>query len=280
MREKTGFNQWKNTQSVINWFKNIKDKKRLRFVQFDICDFYATISEDLLIESLDFASNYVDISDDEREIIIHAKQSILFHKKNPWAKKGDTNFDVGMGSFDGAETCELVGLFLLSKLNNLNINLGLYRDDGLGVCCLTARQVEKLKQEMCKKFKAYNLKITTDVNHKSVNFLDVTLDLDSGLFKPFTKPNNTIQYVNKNSNHPPSITRNLPAAVNRRLNIISANEEIFRDAIPPYQKALNESGHNFNLKFEPGVGNETKKPNWGEKSPGLIPPFLPMSPPT
>ena len=236
MREKTGFNQWKNTQSVINWFKNIKDKKRLRFVQFDICDFYATISEDLLIESLDFASNYVDISDDEREIIIHAKQSILFHKKNPWAKKGDTNFDVGMGSFDGAETCELVGLFLLSKLNNLNINLGLYSDDGLGVCCLTARQVEKLKQEMCKIFKAYNLKITTDV-------------------KPFTKPNNTTQYVNKNSNHPPSITKNLPAAVNRRLNIISANEEIFRDAIPPYQKALNESGHNFNLKFEPDVGN-------------------------
>ena len=67
VREKTGFNHWKNTQSVINWFKNIKDKKRLRFVQFDICDFYATISEDLLIESLDFASNYVDISDDERE---------------------------------------------------------------------------------------------------------------------------------------------------------------------------------------------------------------------
>ena len=129
--------------------------------------------------------------------------------------------DVGMGFFDGAETCELVGLFLLSKLNNLNINLGLYRDDGLGVCCLTARQVEKLKQEMCKIFKAYNLKITTDVNHKSVNFLDVTLDLDSGLFKPFMKPNNTIQYVNKNSNHPPSITQNLPASVNRGLNIIS-----------------------------------------------------------
>ena len=126
---------------------------------------------------------------------------------------------------------------------------------------------------MCKNFKAYNLKITTDVNHKSVNFLDVTLDLDSGLFKPFTKPNNTIQYVNKNSNHPPSITRNLPAAVNRRLNIISANEEIFRDAIPPYQKVLNESGHNFNLKFEPGVGNETKKRKSGRKNTWFNPPF-------
>ena len=30
--------------------------------------------------------------------------------------KGDEIFDVGMGFFDGAEICELVGLFLLEKL--------------------------------------------------------------------------------------------------------------------------------------------------------------------
>ena len=174
---------------------------------------------------------------------------------------------------DGSETCELVRLFLLSKLQNLKINLGLYRDDGLGVCCMTARQVEKLKQEICKIFQLYNLKITTDANHKSVNFLDVTLDLDSGLFRPYMKPNNTIQYVNKNSNHPPSITKNLPAAVNKRLKSISANKEIFRDAIPPYQKALNECGYNFNLQFEPGVGNEAKKRNRGRKITWFNPPF-------
>ena len=36
-----------------------------------------------------------------------------------------------MGSYDGAETCELAGSFLLSQLQELNINIGLYRDDGL-----------------------------------------------------------------------------------------------------------------------------------------------------
>ena len=38
-----------------------------------------------------------------------------------------------MESFDGAEICEIVELYLLDKLSNLlgNENVGLYRDDGL-----------------------------------------------------------------------------------------------------------------------------------------------------
>ena len=43
-------------------------------------------------------------------------------------------FDITMGSFDGAETSELVGLFLLSQLTHLDVNVGLYRDDGLATC--------------------------------------------------------------------------------------------------------------------------------------------------
>ena len=52
-------------------------------------------------------------------------QNILMHKQQPWQKKGDTTFDVTMGSYDGAETCKLVGSFLLSQLQKLNINIGL-----------------------------------------------------------------------------------------------------------------------------------------------------------
>ena len=52
-------------------------------------------------------------------------QNILMHKQHPWQKKGDTTFDVKMGSYDGAETCKLVGSFLLSQLQKLNINIGL-----------------------------------------------------------------------------------------------------------------------------------------------------------
>ena len=39
-----------------------------------------------------------------------------------------------MGSFDGKEICEAVGLYILQSLENrFGSNIGLYRDDGLGV---------------------------------------------------------------------------------------------------------------------------------------------------
>ena len=57
----------------------------------------------------------------------------LIDQNIPWNKTQNYQFDVGMGSFDGAECCELVGLYLLSKLQHLNINVGLYQGDALGV---------------------------------------------------------------------------------------------------------------------------------------------------
>ena len=124
---------------------------------------------------------------------------------------------------------------------------------------MTPRQVDKIKKEICKIFGNYDLKITIDVNHKIVNFLDVTFSLESGLFKPFMKPNDNPVYVHKKSNHPPAITQNLPQSVNRRLSSISANEWVFKDAIPPYQQALKNSGYDFELKFEADVSNGKKK---------------------
>ena len=58
---------------------------------------------------------------------------VLFSKHKIWVKKGNSSFDVTMGSFDGAEICEIVGLYLLDKLSNLlgKENVGLHRDDGL-----------------------------------------------------------------------------------------------------------------------------------------------------
>ena len=106
------------------------------------------------------------ISDDERKIILQAKQSLLFDQDNPWVRKGNSNFNVGMGSFESAETCDLVGLYLLSKLQHLKANLGLYRDDGLWVFALTNRQVDIMKKEICKIFEKQNLRITIEVNKK------------------------------------------------------------------------------------------------------------------
>ena len=49
-----------------------------------------------------------------------------------------------MGSFDGDETCELAGSYLLSKLSPLLGNaVGLYRDDGLAALNKNAKRNRK-----------------------------------------------------------------------------------------------------------------------------------------
>ena len=48
-------------------------------------------------------------------------------------KNGGELLDVTKGAYHGAKICELVGLFMLYKFQQLNKinNFGLYRDDGL-----------------------------------------------------------------------------------------------------------------------------------------------------
>ena len=168
----------------------------------------------------------------------------------PWCEKNATDsFDVTIGSFDGAESCELVGLFLLFQLKDLNINVGLYRDDGLAASCLTNRQNEQLKKQICQIFKNNGLNLSIECNKKVVIFLDVTLDLSFDIYRPYTKPNEKIQYVNVNSDHPPHVLKNIPSGVNTRLSLLSSNEEIFNQAVPKYQEALNKSGYKYILKY-------------------------------
>ena len=219
--QKCNFNQWKSTKSAINWFNNIKNKQQSHFICFDIKEFYPSINSDLLNKSLDFASRYVNITTEERSIIIHAKSSILTYKSQHWQKKGPTTFDVTMGSFDGAETCELVGSFLLSQLQQLNINIGLYRDDGLAVVNSTPRVIENIKKDICRIFNNNGLCITIEANKKIINFLDITYNLNQCAYQPYTKPNTTIKYVHHDSNHPPSIIKNIPAGINRRLSSLT-----------------------------------------------------------
>ena len=82
---------------MIEWFKAIENKQQHSFLCFDIVEFYPSISQDLLNRALDSASAYDSITQDERNITIHAKNSILVHKQHTWQKKGDTTFDVTDG---------------------------------------------------------------------------------------------------------------------------------------------------------------------------------------
>ena len=82
-----------------------------------------------------------------------------------------TTFDVTMGSFDGAENCELVGLYALNKLSTRfdSNNVGLYRDDGLALIKDTSRRLaDKARKDLCSAFQELGLKITAEVNYKTV----------------------------------------------------------------------------------------------------------------
>ena len=79
----------------------------------------------------------------------------------------------------------------------------------------------------------------------------MSFNLETGLYKPYMKPNHTPVYVHVESNNPPSILKNIPQSVNKRLSTISSNEEIFKHASIPYQQALQKSGYNYELNYTP-----------------------------
>ena len=185
-------NKWKNTASVINWFKKIESKSSHKFLMFDIKDFYPSIKEGLLIEALEFAKQHVTIKSKDRETIFHARKSLLYKEGEPWIKKQSNNFDVTMGSYDGAEVCELIGIFMLSLIGNKYNpnNIGLYRDDGLAVFKNTSGpQSEKIKKTFQKMFKNKGLDIIINCNMEIVNYPDLTSNLNDGSCRPYKKSN-------------------------------------------------------------------------------------------
>ena len=165
-------------------------------------------------------------------------------------------------SYDGAEVCELVGIYLLKHMKDKfkSLVLGLYRDDGLGFCKTeSGSSMERTKKGIIKFFKDNGLQITIETNLKQVNFLDVTLDLPSGKFWPYQKENNSLLYINKLSNHPPNITKQLPTMIQDRVSSLSCSRDEFDKNKDPYNEALAKSGFSETIQYSPTVGTSAKK---------------------
>ena len=116
------------------------------------------------------------------------KVGLLIIKK----KKNNLDFDVTMGSFDGAETSELVGLNLLSKVSKIiyNAHLGLYRDDGLALITnCNGRKLDRIRKKLHQIFKDKGLKITVELCDNNLDFLDISLNVSDKSHRPYKKPN-------------------------------------------------------------------------------------------
>ena len=53
--------------------KSIYGETSKRFISFDVVGYYLSITEELLNKALDFASQFHKITQEERDIITHAK---------------------------------------------------------------------------------------------------------------------------------------------------------------------------------------------------------------
>ena len=73
-------NQWQDSDVVINWFRNTKNKGEFIVVQLQIEEFYPSISKDLLFKSVDYTKGFLNISDEETKIIMHCLR-VYFLKK-------------------------------------------------------------------------------------------------------------------------------------------------------------------------------------------------------
>ena len=154
IRKKTKLNQWHSTSSVIAWFSNIPIKNERKFLKFDIVNFYPSITEELPTASIDFAREHMEINDETINSITHARKPLLFNPQR------ETRFDVAIGSFDRAEVCEFVGLFILHQLSHEITSdvMGLYRDDGQAIIRNTSWSgVERTRKDILKTFQQHSL---------------------------------------------------------------------------------------------------------------------------
>ena len=134
-----------------------------------------------------------------------------------------------MGAFDGAEVCELVGIFLqhqISRHYDIN-NFGLYREDGLSVTGNKSGPTsERIKKHLQSIYRKQYLEIVIECNKKIVDYLDIKLNLNDGTFQPYQKPDNKLQYINAQSNHPHSVIKQIPKTIEKRLSDHSSNQHL------------------------------------------------------
>ena len=85
--------------------------------------------------------------------------------------------------------------------------------------------------------------MTLNLQYQIVNFVDVTLNLENSTYHPCQTDNNKIIYVNTESNHPPSMIKQLPKSRELRLSQLLANKEIFKNSVMPYNEQLIKAGY-------------------------------------
>ena len=76
-RKSRSSNLWNNSNDTIEWFKKIKNKSNASFTQFDIIDFYNSITKNIPIDSIIYDRKYVEITEEQYEIFLACRKLLL-----------------------------------------------------------------------------------------------------------------------------------------------------------------------------------------------------------
>ena len=149
------------------------------------CFTYNNISWFLVLESF---ANYLQTSGNRRIFFKY-----YYNRDFNRYSIADTTFDVTMGSFDGVELCELIGIYIESLLTNIlsKDNMGIYRDDRLFILRkINKQQTDRVQKKIISIFKNIDFKTEIITNLTEVDFLDVTF-----MYRPYKKPSDKLIYI-------------------------------------------------------------------------------------
>ena len=93
---------------------------------------------------------------------------------------------------------------------------------------------------------------------KIVNYLDVTLNLTTGKYYPFRKPDNNPLYINTKSNHAPFIIKQIPASISTRVSSLSCDTTEFDKTSQLYNDALRSNGYDGTIQYEENQQTRTR----------------------
>ena len=134
-------------------------------------------------------------------------------------------------------------------------NVDLFRDDKLAVIRSTSgSSLVRFKKKLITIFQDNGEKITVKTWKTSINFC---LNYES--YQPFRKPNVDPPYINRNSNHPPTILSRLPQTISKRMSSLSPNYDFFSKAALMYNAALENEGYAEKINYDSNI-NDNKPP--------------------
>ena len=130
-------------------------------------------------------------------------------------------------------------------------NVGLYKDERLAVINnVNGPKLNRTRKNITDKFKSKGLSTTIETNLVETGFLGATFILSSRKYYSYNKPNNAPLHIHRESNHPPSFTKQWPTKFDKRISDLFCDESTFNNAKVTYKLVLKRGGYKSEMKFD------------------------------